>query len=58
MRIDQRVFKEITMKMTEQEKMAVIDGLVKMIREAGYCIEKKNTCDKIDCCKNNDDTQA
>ena len=46
------------MKMTEQEKMAVIDGLVKMIREAGYCIEKKNTCDKIDCCKNNDDTQA
>ena len=70
MRIDQRDFKEMTMNnekcpvagLTQEEMTAVVEGLVKVIRGAGYCIEKQpENCEKTNCCKGNihtDDTQA
>lgn len=47
--------------LTQEEMIAVIEGLVKVIRSAGYCIEKQpENCEKPNCCKNihTDDTQA
>jgi len=46
--------------LTQEEMTAVIEGLVKVIRGAGYCIEKQpENCEKPNCCKKHtDDTQA
>ncbi len=48
--------------LTQEEMNTVVEGLVKVIRGAGYCIEKQpEDCQKPNCCKGNihtDDTQA
>ena len=46
--------------LTQEEMTTLVESLVKVLRGAGYCIQKQpESCEKPDCCKKHtDDTQA